>query len=103
MKHLHIHYSLEDLRTGSPLMQTWMELQIPINKINPTLEEIGHYYIQLLNNILDTHRYIIMWGQRGSTLKGSNYILLNVYHFMPILLLRFRGATKYRRISSNGL
>lgn len=55
-----------------------MELQIPINKINPTLEEIGHYYVQLLNNILDTHKYIIMWGQKGSNLSGLQIIQLTL-------------------------
>lgn len=58
------------------MIKTWMELQIPIAKINPNLDEIGNYYIQLLNNILDTHKYIIMWGQRGST--GTGEIFGNV-------------------------
>lgn len=64
-------------------MVTSMELQIPINKINPTLEEIGHYYVQLLNNVLDTHRNIIMWGQRGTNTKG--YYLINSLQHAIIL------------------
>lgn len=44
-------------------MRTNMILQIPIATINPNLDEIQSHFSQVLNNILDTHKYISMWGQ----------------------------------------
>lgn len=55
-----------------------MELQIPIALINPNLDDIQSHFTQVLNCILDTHKYIVMWGQRNPrdnanlTLKFSN-------------------------------
>lgn len=48
-----------------PLMMTSMELQIPITLINPNLDDIQSHFTQVLNCILDTHKYIVMWGQRN--------------------------------------
>lgn len=53
-------FSLGEL---SPLMKTDMILQIPIAVIKPNVEEILSYFSQVLSNILDTHKYISMWGQ----------------------------------------
>ncbi|CAG9816206.1 unnamed protein product [Phaedon cochleariae] len=52
------------------LMTTSMVLQIPIAVINPSLDEIQNYFSQVLANILDTHKYVGMWGQ-GTKKKSS--------------------------------
>nr|CAI5817756.1 unnamed protein product [Callosobruchus analis] len=49
-----------------PLMKSSMILQIPLAIINPTLDEVQSIFSQVLNNILDTHKYICMWGQQPS-------------------------------------
>lgn len=56
---------MQDLNEGKALMKTNMELQIPFIIINPNLEEINNYYIQVLNNVINTHKDISLWGQRG--------------------------------------
>lgn len=55
--------------TSAPLMKTRMELQIPITLIKPNLDEIQSTFSQILNNILDTHKHIVMWGQRNTKRK----------------------------------
>lgn len=52
------------MASSAPLMKTSMELQIPITLIKPSLDEIQSSFSQVLNNILDTHKGIVMWGQR---------------------------------------
>lgn len=48
-----------------------MMLQIPIAIINPNLEQLQNYFSLVLKNILDTHKYISMWGQRDRKRKSS--------------------------------
>lgn len=48
-----------------PIMKTSMILIIPLATINPNLDEIQTQFSQVLNNILDTHKYISMWGQES--------------------------------------
>ncbi|XP_060520516.1 dynein axonemal heavy chain 8 isoform X2 [Cylas formicarius] len=57
----------------TPLMSTSMVLQIPVACINPNLEEIQHCFSLVLQNILDVHKYIELWGQRDAkpALKGE--------------------------------
>lgn len=57
-------YSLLERESDIPLMKTKMELQIPITLINPNLDDIQSHFSQVLNNILDCHKHITMWGQR---------------------------------------
>ncbi|KAG5868053.1 hypothetical protein JTB14_022256 [Gonioctena quinquepunctata] len=69
----------------NPLMKSNMVLQIPAAKINPSLDEIQNFFSQVLTNILDTHKYVSMWGQektkksamkrelRVAKPKASNY------------------------------
>lgn len=56
-----------------------MVLQIPIAIIKPGLEDLQNYFSQVLNNIIDTHKYICMWGQkdrkRKPAIKRGLYIL----------------------------
>ncbi|CAG9764101.1 unnamed protein product [Ceutorhynchus assimilis] len=57
-----------------PLMCTHMILQIPVATISPNLDEIQSYFSQVLQNILDVHKYIGLWGQTRpvkSALKGG--------------------------------
>lgn len=61
--------SLLEMVTSAPLMKTSMELLIPITLIKPNLDEIQSTFSQILNNILDTHKNIIMWGQRNPKKK----------------------------------
>lgn len=49
-----------------------MELQIPITLIKPNLDEIQSSFSQVLNNILDTHKAIVLWGQRDAKKKRKN-------------------------------
>ncbi|XP_025829635.1 dynein heavy chain 8, axonemal [Agrilus planipennis] len=48
----------------APLMKTWIELHIPINTINPTLDTIQSCFAQVLNNVLETIKDINVWGKR---------------------------------------
>lgn len=90
------------MATSAPLMKTSMELQIPITLIKPSLDEIQSSFSQVLNNILDTHKGIVMWGQRdGKKKKAANLtfasdgkiIILNM-SFGYILLFYFRNFQK---------
>lgn len=63
--------TLEDIVSGNPLMKTRMELHIPITLINPSLDEIHNYYNLVLNNIINTHKDIVMWGQRGNKIQKT--------------------------------
>lgn len=55
----------------APIMKTNMELQIPIIVINPTLDEIQNYFTQVINNLLNTMKFVCMWGQRGTKKKAA--------------------------------
>lgn len=59
--------SLADLSSGDPMMKTELELHIPITVIIPTLDEIQSHFSQVLNNILDSHKEIVLWGPRHAT------------------------------------
>lgn len=48
-----------------------MVLQIPIAIIKPSLEELQNYFSQVLNCILDTYKYIAMWGQKDRKIKSA--------------------------------
>ncbi|KAJ8919736.1 hypothetical protein NQ315_006264 [Exocentrus adspersus] len=54
-----------------PIMKTNMILQIPIAIITPSLDEIQAQFSHVLNNVLDTHKYISMWGQEGRGTKKA--------------------------------
>lgn len=54
-----------------PIMKTQMDLQIPNAVINPSLDGIQHAFAQVINNIVNTHKYVYAWGQRDTILKGS--------------------------------
>lgn len=56
--------NIEDMLTTLPIMKTYMELQIPINMIIPTLDQIQQHFAMVLNNIVATHKDIVQWGQR---------------------------------------
>lgn len=66
--------SLLEMVTSAPLMKTSMELQIPITLIKPNLDEIQSTFSQMLNNILETHKNIIMWGQRNTRKRNKSSI-----------------------------
>ncbi|KAJ8960348.1 hypothetical protein NQ317_010573 [Molorchus minor] len=57
----------------NPLMKTNMILQIPLAVIIPSLDEVQSHFAQVLNNVLETHKYIGMWGQlqQQSSMKGG--------------------------------
>ncbi|XP_022920277.2 dynein axonemal heavy chain 8 [Onthophagus taurus] len=79
--------SLEDMMSSAPLMTTYMELQIPLTKINPNLEEIQSYFAQVLSNIIESTKDITMWGQRNMNKKDT----------------RKRGAIKFEEDSDDTL
>ncbi|XP_072395911.1 dynein axonemal heavy chain 8 [Diabrotica undecimpunctata] len=74
-------YSLEQVKERAtslgelrPLMNTSMILQIPFNTVNPSLEQIQNYFSQVLTVVLDTHKFVQMWGQevkKKSAMKGA--------------------------------
>uniref|UniRef100_A0A6P7H2C1 Dynein heavy chain 5, axonemal-like n=1 Tax=Diabrotica virgifera virgifera TaxID=50390 RepID=A0A6P7H2C1_DIAVI len=74
-------YSLEQVKERAtslgelrPLMTTSMILQIPFNTVNPSLEQISNYFSQVLTVVLDTHKFVQMWGQevkKKSAMKGA--------------------------------
>ncbi|KAK9891390.1 hypothetical protein WA026_014631 [Henosepilachna vigintioctopunctata] len=49
-----------------PMMRTKMQLQIPNNVINPDLNVIQSIFAQVIANVLESNRYIHLWGQRGT-------------------------------------
>lgn len=55
-----------------PMMKTYLELQIPNIYINPNLDEIQASFTHVLANTLETHRAIVMWGQRDDR-RASQY------------------------------
>lgn len=61
-------------------MKTSMILQIPTALINPTLDEIQDCFTHVLNNIVDTHKYISMWGSKKSSLADADKIKTNNYY-----------------------
>ncbi|XP_026319440.1 dynein heavy chain 8, axonemal-like [Hyposmocoma kahamanoa] len=63
----------EEQQKLKPLMRTSMYLQIPTISIKQTLEQIQTAFTQVvLNCIMDTHRYIFMWGQQDLVKKEDN-------------------------------
>lgn len=46
------------------LMFTDFVLQIPNIVIQPTIEELQSHFGQVITNLIETHKGIIMWGQR---------------------------------------
>lgn len=91
------------MASSAPLMKTSMELQIPITLIKPNLDEIQSSFSQVLNNILDTHKAIVMWGQRDvrktrkASLKfasdGKLYFQLLFTLYSNISLQKITGIT----------
>lgn len=63
-----------------PLMKTSMKLQIPIALINPSLDEMQNCFTQVLNNIVETHKYISLWGSKKATLVEPDKIKPKNYH-----------------------
>lgn len=94
------------MATSPPLMQTNMELQIPITLINPNLDEIQSYFAQIINNILETHKAIVMWGQRDERrkLKGALKKQSAMGEFRHLMVARIyfgferRSSCFYKRI-----
>lgn len=64
-----------------------MILQIPITVIKPNVEEILSYFSQVLSNILDTHKYINMWGQEKTKKSAMKKGKLNRLLKLLLLLL----------------
>lgn len=66
-----------------PLMHTSMILQIPVATIKPNLDEIQNAFSQVLQSVLDIHKYIGLWAQeekKSAMKKGKrNYKLFNLY------------------------
>ncbi|KAG7190763.1 hypothetical protein KM043_006835 [Ampulex compressa] len=70
------------------IMLTEFILQIPNIIIVPSIEELQHYFGKVIQNVLDTHKNVVMWGQRyspKSELKASvdnvdKTLLRNYYH-----------------------
>lgn len=46
------------------LMFTDFVLQIPNIIIQPTIEELQSHFGQVITNLIETHKGIVMWGQR---------------------------------------
>lgn len=53
----------------TPIMLTTFVLQIPNIVVLPSLEELQHSFGKLIISILETHKHVIMWGQRHSSNK----------------------------------
>ena len=54
----------------SPLLLTNFILQIPNIVISPNIDELQHYFWKVIMNVIETHKSVIMWGQRKFT-KGE--------------------------------
>lgn len=67
-----------------------MVLQIPIAIINPNLDELQNIFSQILSNVLDTHKYISMWGQdqkRKSSIKQGKFRISKTQIHYPHLFV----------------
>lgn len=53
-----------EFKENESLLLTNMILQIPLSLIIPSIEEIHSHYSQVLNNIINSHKNVVMWGQR---------------------------------------
>ncbi|KAL0129655.1 hypothetical protein PUN28_001727 [Cardiocondyla obscurior] len=47
-----------------PIMMTYFVLQIPNIVIIPSIEELQNYFGKVVTGITETHKKVIMWGQR---------------------------------------
>lgn len=50
---------------AAPLFITNFILQIPNIVISPDIEELQNYFAKVVTNVIETHKGIIMWGQRN--------------------------------------
>lgn len=50
-----------------PIMETHFVLQIPNIVIIPSIEELQHYFGKIITSIIETHKSVIVWGQRYSS------------------------------------
>ncbi|XP_076166225.1 dynein heavy chain 8, axonemal kl-3 [Ptiloglossa arizonensis] len=69
----------------TPIMLTTFVLQIPNIVVLPSLEELQHSFGKLIISILETHKHVIMWGQRHSSnkiLDDSNKNSKNYYQII---------------------
>ncbi|XP_024940596.1 dynein heavy chain 8, axonemal [Cephus cinctus] len=57
----------ENIEGGeAPIMSTQFVLQIPNIVIMPPIEEMQHHFARVITNLIETHKGVIMWGQRYS-------------------------------------
>ncbi|KAJ8938536.1 hypothetical protein NQ318_016906 [Aromia moschata] len=94
-------FSLEKLKQRAvslgefnPLMKSNMILQIPLAIINPSLDEIQSHFAQVLNNVLETHKYIGMWGQ----LKTKSCMKFVEEEFKPKSLNYFKTVSENKEV-----
>ena len=84
----------------SPLLLTYFILQIPNIVISPNIDELQNYFAKVITTLIETHKGIIMWGQREFSREGQTqetekskfYIAL--YYFLNIT-----SNTKINRFS----
>ncbi|EFN77895.1 Dynein heavy chain 8, axonemal [Harpegnathos saltator] len=50
-----------------PIMMTNFVLQIPNIVIIPSIEELQYHFGKVITNVIETHKKVIMWGQRYSS------------------------------------
>nr|CAD7567573.1 unnamed protein product [Timema californicum] len=48
-----------------PIFSTYLVVKIPQIVVEPTLEDIQQHFAQGVTNIIDTHKSIILWGERA--------------------------------------
>lgn len=77
-----LYYSslLEDIAIEElePILVTNFILQIPNIVIIPSIEELQHYFGKVITNIIETHKKVIMWGQRYFTTNKKTKPLSNI-------------------------
>lgn len=57
----------ENIEGGeAPLMRTQFVLQIPNIVIVPTIEDLQLHFSRVITNLIETHKSVVMWGQRYS-------------------------------------
>ncbi|CAG2056143.1 unnamed protein product, partial [Timema podura] len=48
-----------------PIFSTYLVVKIPQIVVEPTLEDIQQHFAQGVTNIIDTHKAIVLWGERA--------------------------------------
>ncbi|XP_049799902.1 dynein axonemal heavy chain 8-like [Schistocerca nitens] len=62
-----------------PLLQAYLVLTLPTATLQPTLEELQAGVAKTLTTALDTHRSILLWGQRSTAPEGADFAAIASY------------------------